>query len=121
MTTLVNRKIWHRNAAKIHSAIVTRQRFNPDIVYAIRDDGAELQFSPASFFLTPQEAIADARDNAQLISYFADQLEANLQKDEESLWFHRICVEKQKLEDNPYGGDYDDAMNGVARREDDDD
>ena len=100
MATLVNRTIWHRNAAKIHSAIVTRQIFNPDIVYAVRDDGVELQLSPTSFFLTPQEAITDARDDAQLILYFADQLEANLQKDEESLWFHRICVEKQKQETN---------------------
>lgn len=85
MATLVNRTIWHRNAAKIHSAIVTRQVFNPDIVYAVRDYGVELQLSPTSFFLTPQEAITDARDDAQLILYFADQLEANLQKDEESL------------------------------------
>lgn len=98
MATLVNRTIWHRSAAKIHSAIVTRQVFNPDCVYAIRDDGVELQLSPSSFFLTPQEAIEDARDDAQLISYFADQLEADLQKDDESLWFHRFCVEKQKQE-----------------------
>jgi hypothetical protein len=121
MATLVNRTIWHRSSAKIHSAIVTRQVFNPDVVYAMRDDGVELQLSPSSFFLTPQEAIADARDEAELILYFADQLEVNLQKDEESLWFHRICIEKQKLENNAYDGDYDDAMNSVARREDGDD
>ncbi len=99
MATMVNRKVWFRYATAIDSGVVTQQKFNPDCLTVRRDrDGQEFQFSPLQIFLTPQEAINDARDYAQLLNYNADKLEAKLAEEDDPLWFHRICVAKQRLE-----------------------
>lgn len=82
MAIMVGRKIWYRRTAAICSGIVTRQVFNPDIIYAISDDGVEAELSPMSYFLTPEEAIGQARDYADLILYFADKLEKSLEGEE---------------------------------------
>jgi len=79
MTTMVNRKVWFRYATAIDTGTVTQQRFNPDCLTVRRDrDGQEFQLSPHSIFLTPQEAISNAREEAQLLNSNADQLEATL-------------------------------------------
>ena len=76
MATMVNRKVWFRYATAIDSGTVTQQKYNPDSLTIRRDrDGREFQFSPLLIFLTPQEAINDARDEAQLLNYNADKLE----------------------------------------------
>lgn len=99
MATMVNRKVWFRYATAIDSGTVIQQKFNPDCLTIRRDrDGQEFQFSPLSIFLTPQEAINDARDYAQLLNYNADKLEAALTEEDDPLWFHRKCVEKQRRE-----------------------
>ncbi len=73
---MVNRKVWFRYATAIDSGTVIQQKFNPDCLTIRRDrDGQEFQFSPLQIFLTPQEAINDARDEAQLLNYNADKLE----------------------------------------------
>lgn len=79
MATMVNRTVWFRYATAIATGTVMQQRFNPDILKIRRDrDGQEFDFLPSRVFLTPQDAINDARDEAQLLNYNADQLEATI-------------------------------------------
>lgn len=78
MATMVNRKVWWLSAASIKSGVVTKQEFSPHILWIRADSSEEVTRLALLVHLTPQAAIKDARDVADLLLSSANKLEATL-------------------------------------------
>lgn len=80
MATMVNRKVWWIGCASIESGIVTHQNFDPDFLM-VKPEGPRFEEtkSPNRVFLTPQEAIKEAREYAGLLLNSASVLEGTLE------------------------------------------
>ena len=78
MATMVNRKVWWLSTASIKSGVVTKHEFSPDILWIRADSSEEVTRHALLVHLTPQAAIEDARDVADLLLSSANKLEATL-------------------------------------------
>jgi hypothetical protein len=83
---MVNRTVWFVYATSILRGVVLKQNFTPDYLVVKADkwkEGETTTLIPYSAHLKPEGAIAEARDNADLLNRSADELEAKLQDEPE--------------------------------------